>query len=133
MHMFSILEIKMSTFALCLLLMISACSDDEPVEETPGPPADETSLAERNLLRSMELVDNTVSAHFTGDGMAMARYYNPYTEIRSEEKGSIWMYTSAIEAVNAVLHALEAQKEHGNSALYNEHFNKYSDLLAQLY
>jgi len=43
------------------------------------------------------------------------------------------MYTSGMEAVNAILHALEAQKESGNAALYNEHFNRYSDLLFKLY
>src|SRR5690606_13511967 len=40
---------------------------------------------------------------------------------------------AGIEAVNAILHALGAQKDHGNAALYNEHFSKYADLLARLY
>lgn len=91
------------------------------------------SVSERNLLRAMELADAAVSSHFVGDEMAMARYYNPYTEIRSEEKGSIWMYTSAIEAVNAILHGLKAQKEAGNATLYNHNFNRYSELLYKLY
>jgi predicted alpha-1,6-mannanase (GH76 family) len=91
------------------------------------------TLSEQNLLRAMELTDNAIASHFTGDGMAMARYYNPYTNVRSDEKGSVWMYTSAIEAVNAILHALEAQKEHGNAALYNEHFVTYSASLQKLY
>jgi hypothetical protein len=43
------------------------------------------------------------------------------------------MYTSAIEAVNAILHALEAQKAHGDATLYDGHFNKYSELLSKLY
>jgi hypothetical protein len=113
-------------------MVIAACSDPAS-DDGPVDPPNEVSLSEQNLRRAMELTDNAVAAHFTGDGMAMARYYNPYTNVRSEEKGSVWMYTSAIEAVNAILRALEAQKEHGNAALYTEHFNKYSELLHKLY
>lgn len=120
-----------TTSSLVFLMVIAACSD--PSDDNPVDPPNEVSLSEQNLRRAMELTDNAVAAHFTGDGMAMARYYNPYTNVRSEEKGSIWMYTSAIEAVNAILHGLEAQKEHGNAALYNEHFNKYAELLNKLY
>jgi hypothetical protein len=109
---------------------MTACSDAS--EDGPENPPEEVNLSEQNLLRAMELTDAAVASHFTGDGMAMARYYNPYTGVRSDEKGSIWMYTSAIEAVNAILHALEAQKEHGNAALHTEHFNKYSELLSRL-
>jgi hypothetical protein len=119
-----------STCSLVLLFLISACSD---TDNGPENPPVEVSVSEQNLARAMELTDNAISSHFTGDGMAMARYYNPYTEVRSEEKGSIWMYTSAIEAVNAILLGLEAQKENGNVAMYNEHFNRYSDLLYTLY
>lgn len=121
-----------TTCSLVLLMVIAACSDTASEDGPVGPP-NEVSLSEQNLRRAMELTDNAVSAHFTGDGMAMARYYNPYTNVRSDEKGSIWMYTSAMEAVNAILHALEEQREHGNAALYNEHFNKYSELLHKLY
>lgn len=120
-----------TTCSIIFLTIIAACSDTAS-DNGPDDPG-EVNLSEQNLLRAMELTDNAVSSHFTGDGMAMARYYNPYTNVRSDEKGSIWMYTSAIEAVNAILHALEAQKEHGNAALYNEHFEKYSDLLYKLY
>lgn len=118
--------------SLALLMIIAACSDTAS-DDGPVNPPNEVSLSEQNLRRAIELTDNAVAAHFTGDGMAMARYYNPYTNIRSEEKGSIWMYTSAIEAVNAILHALEAQKERGNATLYNEHFNRYTELLDRLY
>lgn len=123
---------RITTCSLILLITITACSDPALENDTENPPG-EVSLSEQNLLRAMELTDNAISSHFTGEGMAMARYYNPYTGIRSEEKGSIWMYTSAIEAVNAILHSLEAQKEHGNAALYDEHFNRYSELLYKLY
>lgn len=117
--------------SLGLLMFVAACSD--PASDPAPEPQEEVNVSEQNLLRAMELTDNAITAHFTGDGMAMARFYNPYTEVRSEEKGSVWMYTSAIEAVNAILHALQAQKEHGSVSLYNEHFNKYSELLQRLY
>ncbi len=129
---FSTITFKLTTCSLVLLMMISACSDTVS-EDGPKNPPGGVSLSEQNLLRAIELADNAVASHFTGDGMSMARYYNPYTGVRSEEKGSVWMYTSAIEAVNAILRALEAQKEHDNAALYDEHFNKYSELLDKLY
>lgn len=91
------------------------------------------NLSKQDLLRAIELTDNAVSNYFTGDGMAMARYYNPYTDTRSEEKGSVWMYTSSIEAVNAILSALKAQKDNGNSELYDLHFERYTLLLSKLY
>jgi hypothetical protein len=120
-----------TTWCLVLMIFTTACSDSEP-ENSPENPPGEKSISEQNILRAMELADAAVASHFTGDGMAMARYYNPYTEVRSEEKGSIWMYTSAIEAVNAILHALDAQKQHGDAVLYDQHFARYSDLLYKL-
>jgi len=120
-----------ATYAL-ILLITTACSETTPENDPESPPI-ETSLSERNLYRAMELTNNTISSHFTGEGMAMARYYNPYTDVRSEEKGSIWMYTSAIEAVNAILHGLKAQQKNGNATLYNENFDHYSEVLHKLY
>lgn len=119
---------RITTGCLVALLITAACGS----EDGPDDPKEEVSVSEQNLTRAMELADNAISSHFTGDGMAMARYYNPYTGVRSDEKGSVWMYTSAIEAVNAILRALQAQKEHGNAALYDEHFNTYSEWLDKL-
>ncbi len=121
-----------ATCSFVLLIILSACKDDGS-EVDPGNKPGEVTVSEQNLRRSMELTDAAIASHFTGDGMAMARYYNPYTGTRSDEKGSIWMYTSAIESVNAILLALKAQKDHGNTAIYDENFNKYSDLLYKLY
>lgn len=121
----------MSTFSLALLMIVVACNDT-PSDPAPVNPPQEISLSEQNLRRAMELTDKAILSHFTGDGMAMARFYNPYTKVRSEEKGSVWMYTSAIEAVNSILRGLETHKEHGNVAIYDEHFTKYSDLLYKL-
>ncbi|WP_230981224.1 glycoside hydrolase family 76 protein [Echinicola salinicaeni] len=122
----------MITILSLFLLLSTACTENSSETDPKTSPV-EISLSEQNLLRAMELTDSAVSAHFTGAGMAMARYYNPYTEARSNETGSVWMYTAAIEAVNAILHGLQAQKEHGNANLYDENFDKYKELLARLY
>jgi len=124
-------RMMITIWSLCVLLF-AACTEDSSDPEPQIPPV-EVNLSEQNLTRAMELTDKAVAAHFTGSGMAMARYYNPYTGVRSDEIGSVWMYSAAIEAVNAVLHGLQVQKENGNSTLYDEHFNRYSELLAQLY
>ncbi|MGI6073068.1 MAG: glycoside hydrolase family 76 protein [Fermentimonas sp.] len=93
-----------------------------------------SSLAEQNINRAIELLDNAVSAHLIGeDELAMARFYNPYTGARSEETGSVWMYTAVIESVNAMLQSLQMQKEMGNAALYDKHYDKYLQLLKALY
>ena len=89
--------------------------------------------SKQNVERAIEIIDNAVECYFTGAGMAMSRYYNPYTGSRSEELGSVWMYTSSIEAVNAVLHALKVQKEQGINELYDAHFERYKELLSKLY
>ncbi len=125
---------KFLTVIACSFLVSTACSDSPSSSpEPPVNPPGEGSLSEQNLTRAMQITDKAISSYFTGEGMAMARYYNPYTDTRSEEKGSVWMYTSSIEAVNAILHGLKAQKDEGNSTLYNQHFNRYVELLGKLY
>lgn len=90
-------------------------------------------LQTQNLLRSIQLVDKSVSTYFSGDEMTMARFYNPDTKEHSTERGSVWMYTASIEAVNAVLTSLKLQKENGNTILYDQHYNRYVDLLKKLF
>lgn len=113
-----------------LLVTFAACSENQGPDnnEKPNP-----SVSDKNLQNAMQIVDNAISCYFTGSGMSMSRYYNPYTKIRSDEKGSVWMYTASIEAVNAILHGLVAQKENGNTDVYDENFNRYKDLLEKLY
>lgn len=123
----------MTKFIPKLLLLLTLFACNEPAANNNNGNTDNQSLSKQNLLRAIELTDNAVKNYFTGDGMAMARYYNPYTGTRSEEKGSVWMYTSSIEAVNAVLHALKTQKEHGDAELYDLHFDRYKLLLSKLY
>ncbi|NDV68305.1 glycoside hydrolase family 76 protein [Dysgonomonas sp. 25] len=118
-----------TVFYLCFTLFVLFVSCKEKTDkENPH-----VAISERNLQRAMAILDTAVAYHFVGDEMAMARFYNPYTGERSEETGSIWMYSSAIEAANAILHALETHKEHGNPKLYDEHFNRYTELLNKLY
>ncbi|TYP96037.1 glycosyl hydrolase family 76 [Sphingobacterium allocomposti] len=114
-----------------LCFFVSACDKAKNDDETTPP--EETNLATRSLTRAMEITDNALEAYFTGSGMTMARYYNPYSETRSNEIGSVWMYTSAIEAVTAILRALEAEKEQGDATRYDAHFNRYEQELMKLY
>lgn len=127
---------KIIPFLLASLvwLMTYACeTETSPQNGSKEPPAQDADLSIRNLIRSMEILDDAVSAHFTGSNMAMARFYNPHTEIRSSEIGSVWMYSSAIEAVNAILHALKTENELGDGKLYDQNFHRYVELLEQLY
>ncbi|MDD3077696.1 MAG: glycoside hydrolase family 76 protein [Paludibacter sp.] len=120
--------------SLFFLLALIACGDAVGNNNEGGTDTPDTSdVSKQNLLRAIALTDNAINNYFTGDGMAMARYYNPYTGTRSDEKGSIWMYTSSIEAVNAILHALEARKENGDSELYDLNFDRYKLLLSNLH
>jgi predicted alpha-1,6-mannanase (GH76 family) len=108
---------------------------EEPGEEPGEEPVSIPEIAEQNLLRAIQIADSATLAYFTGGarGLSMSRYYNPYTGVRSQEKGSIWMYTSAIEAVNAIMHGLKAFKEYGDATLYDAHFDRYAALLEELY
>lgn len=114
-------------------LLTCSCNDDSDgaiLEKEPQVPSE---LANRNIERAMMLVDNAMSRYFTGTNMMMSRYYNPYTDSPSGELGSVWMYTSSIEAVNAILHSLKEQKQMGEPQLYDMHFARYVDLLGKLY
>lgn len=116
--------------------MISvACSNDDSddINNEDNGKITSPDIAEQNLLRAIQIVDSAVLHYFTGSEMAMARYYNPYTGARSSEKGSVWMYTSSIEAVNAILHGLEAYKNNGKPELYDEYSGRFKDLLNELY
>ncbi len=114
-----------------------SCSTPEN-QATPSPDDDDNTreeqvaLAKRDLTRAMNLVSAARGNYFTEDGSAMSRYYNPFTGSKSSEKGSVWMYTSAIEAVNSVLHGLTALKEAGDASLYDSYFAAYCSILSDL-
>jgi len=93
----------------------------------------EHELSQRNLTRSMAVFDSAMEKFIDRDhGMAMSRYYNPFDGTRSEETGSVWMYTASIEAANAILSALETIKDAGDTSLYDACFAKYSAALDEL-
>lgn len=119
--------ILLLSFVFSTFLTLISCSA-EPSASSP-----EETVANRNLLCAIELVDAGVRNYFSGESMSMARYYNPYTESASGERGSVWMYTSSIEAVNAIMHTLVTQKNLGDSSMYDKYFDKYSDLQRKLF
>lgn len=122
-------KVRFLASLLLICLCILSCSNESGPEQG-GPSRNE---ADQNLLRSMELVDAAVGNYFSNESMSMARYYNPYTQVSSQERASVWMYTSAIEAVNSILKALKAQSDLGYTALYDQHHVRYVQLLEKLF
>ncbi|KGE13687.1 glycoside hydrolase family 76 protein [Sphingobacterium deserti] len=90
-------------------------------------------VAVQNLERAIGLVDVTIASYFNPQTFEMRRFYNPVTKAKSNERASVWMYTAGIEAINAVLHALKAAKEKGDSKLYDLHYARYVKLLDKIY
>lgn len=124
--------------SLSLLLSAASCSSDDPTGPSEGNGGDKpdtvepVSVAETNATRAIGIINAAVGHYFEGTSMKMARYYNPFTGQRSAETGSVWMYTSSIEAVNAAMKAMKELKDNGSPALYNEYWNDYSQLLEDL-
>lgn len=112
---------------------LACCSDDDgnnsiaPITK----PESNVALSVRNLERSIALTDTAIAHYFDNNGMKMARFYNPYTETKSSETGSVWMYTSAIEAVNSVMESLKEMKALAPS-LYADNYDRYDELLTKL-
>lgn len=129
---------KLQNLIMCMALAFGAtfmasCGVQAKNESFNHKQRQSTRLAQQNLERGMSILDSAVSHYLIGEEMAMARYYDPATGKASDERGSVWMYTSAIEAVNAILHSLELAKENGNSEIYKQNFNRYTQLLSDLY
>ncbi|HLS95259.1 MAG TPA: glycoside hydrolase family 76 protein [Sphingobacterium sp.] len=134
------MKIFATTIYCSVLLIVAAttglCAGCAAYPSRPGlngtgnnPP----SLAVQNLERSINLIDVTISHYFDPTTFEMRRFYNPFTNVKSEERASVWMYTAGIEAVNAVLSGLKQAKESGHSRLYDLHYARYVDLLDKLY
>ena len=119
--------------AISVALLFS-CNVPANGPQDPVCPDQDTEItrAKVNLSRSMALVNAAESHYFAGDELAMSRYYNPFTGSKSSEKGSVWMYTSAIEAVNSLLHGFVALKDAGDNSYYDRYFSSYSALLSDL-
>lgn len=132
----NILERGLYTCAACLLALGTvSCKGDEPgsAGTNPGEPGDPVAdVSLTNTKRAIEMIDAAIENYFEGTGMAMSRYYNPYNGQKSSELGSVWMYTSSIEAVNSVLKSLKAQKAAGKPSLYDANFSRYTELLSRL-
>ena len=98
---------------LALAVGGTACSHNgkDPEPTPPEPPVQETNLdkAEENLRRSLTLTQSALEHCFKGNSMLMMRYYYPFIGTTSLEKASVWMYTSSLEAVNALLSGMEDQ------------------------
>ncbi len=129
------LVLIMMAIAACGIL--PSCGKQNSPEgggDVPGTDVSPTPTAARNLERAIALTDAGVRNYFNeAEGFAMFRYYNPYNKThQNNEIGSVWMYTSSIEAVNAILKALEADKAKGNTELYNANHDRYVQLLDKL-
>ncbi|MCH3994412.1 glycoside hydrolase family 76 protein [Prevotella cerevisiae] len=118
---------------LCSFFFVDCSSDTDQGQKRPEvTPSTPEQWAVRDLTRAIALTDTTVSRYFTGSDMTLHRYYNPYTNSVSSEVASVWMYTSAIEAVNSVMEALKDMKESAPN-LYDANYTRYNDLLTDLY
>ena len=120
-------------------LIVCSCSEDEKMKSIPydisGEPLPTEQGADKAVMdikRSMAIVDSSMLHYFKDGSTAMSRYYNPYTNTASSELGSVWMYTSAIEAVNSVMEALK-NSQSAVPQQYADNFNRYAQLLEKLY
>lgn len=111
---------------------LSACAGMDEGQEGNDQNKVTADLSLRNLERSMQIADAAFENYFDRSGMAMSRFYNPYTGQKSSEIGSVWMYTSSIEAVNSILGALEASKDKYPD-IYSANRERYVALLDRLY
>ncbi|PRD48987.1 glycoside hydrolase family 76 protein [Sphingobacterium haloxyli] len=119
-------------------VVLSGCasgpSSSSPVEGDRDLKVDDPKLlAVQNVEHAMRLIDITIAHYFEPETFEMRRFYNPFTKAKSDERASVWMYTAGIEAVNAVLFALEKAREAGENSLYNNHHKRYVQLLDKLY
>lgn len=120
-------------------LMVSSCSEEEKMKSIPyniyGEPLPTEQGADKAVLdikRSMAIVDSSMVHYFKDGSTSMSRYYNPYTNTASTELGSVWMYTSAIEAVNSLMEALK-NSQNVVPQLYADNYTRYEQLLDKLY
>ncbi len=120
---------------LLILLCSTACSGkvpQNPSAEPDQPQGHDLSLAVKDAGRAIYLFNSAYGHWFNSDGTVMSRYYNPFTGKKSDEKASVWMYTSAIEAVNAILKSMVVIKEAGDSGLYDKNWTKMTSVLSSL-
>ena len=120
------LLVSAMTLAVCTVACDKGSGRDDGQEGT-------ADLATRNLERAMEIADAAASAYLSSD-FGLYKEYNPYTgELTDSGKENAYEGSTAFEAVADILYALHLQKESGNSTLYDQHFERYTKLLDQLY
>ncbi|WEK37671.1 MAG: glycoside hydrolase family 76 protein [Candidatus Pseudobacter hemicellulosilyticus] len=128
--------LKLSSIGFLLSFVFIGCSkgkSSDPGTEGPDKGKPEETTAWKNLDKAIALTDKTFEHYFTGDNMSMAVSYNPFTRQRANGLATVWEYTFALETVNAVLQTLNTHKEKGNTAAYNTHYQRYSNLLYKLF
>lgn len=115
--------------------LLSGCSHNavSPKMEDNQGERGSSALAIQNLERSMEMIDVTMAHYFDPETFEMRRFYNPFTDMKSEERASVWMYTAAVESVNAVLAGLKHAQSVEGGNLYDDHYERYVHLLDNLY
>lgn len=118
--------------ALLATIVSSAACTKKPIKsEDPEIENQNIALAVRNIDRAVTLFDATHEFYFEGN--AMHRYYNPYTKAKSSELGSVWMYSSAIQASTAILLALNDLKAAGYPKPYETYFERIKSGLSDLF
>lgn len=133
MHKLQILFISVLS-----VLTISSCGGNSGSSSDSGEDNEDTATEKTvdqvNLARAITLAQTAFSNYFDmSDGMTMYRYYNPYTDTRSTEVGSVWMYTASIEATVSIMDALKAQKENGDATLYDTSYAYFESTLEKLF
>jgi hypothetical protein len=124
--------------ALFSMSSLSSCEKEQmnkiPYDLSQGqlPTEQGAELAALNLSKAVALADTAFAHYFTGETMKMLRYYNPVTHTNETEVGSVWMYTSAIEAVNSIMESLKAMQKQVPE-LYANNYDRYKEILAKLY
>ena len=124
--------------ALCCVATLSSCEKEKmdsmhyDLEGQPLPTQQGAELATLNLSRAITLADSAFVHNFSGNTMKLLRYYNPITKSTDNEVGSVWMYTSAIEAVNGILESLKDMQKQVPD-LYAQNYERYVDRLTNLY
>lgn len=126
------------TLALGCMTSLSSCEKEKmnsiPYDLNKGalPTQQGAELAALDLSRAITLADSAFAHNFTGSNMKMLRYYNPVTRTSDSETGSVWMYTSAIEATNSILESLKDMQKQVPE-LYAKNYERYLGILADLY
>lgn len=115
------MKIKNLLVAVSLLMTLSA----------NGQTTESENVAVRNTQRSMTLLDNAMKKFYNNSNRHIAMNYNTATH-QPEGEVSVWEYTSAYEAVNSVIEALESVKAVAPD-LYKANHNKYVKLLDEIY